>query len=80
MVLLQLPLTTGTGGDDAHAVDALHVRPFPGIRVTTHWSPIYTYFFSGLGIWGRLGLSTFGLDLWAVQLEVGDHQAVSDLY
>jgi hypothetical protein len=22
----------GTGGDDAHAVDALHLRPFPGGR------------------------------------------------
>jgi len=32
MVMLQLPLTTGTGGDDAHAVDALHARPLLGGR------------------------------------------------
>jgi|AntAceMinimDraft_5_1070358.scaffolds.fasta_scaffold07984_2 hypothetical protein len=32
MVLLQLPLMTGTGGDDAHAVEALRLRPFLGGR------------------------------------------------
>jgi hypothetical protein len=29
---LMTVLMIGTGGDDAHAVDALHLRPFPGGR------------------------------------------------
>ena len=29
----------GTGGDDAHAVDALHLRPFPGGRPDLIFDP-----------------------------------------
>jgi hypothetical protein len=29
---MHLPLVTGTGDDDALAVDAPHLRPFPGNR------------------------------------------------
>jgi hypothetical protein len=29
----------GTGGDDTHAVDALHLRPFPGGRPDLIFGP-----------------------------------------
>jgi len=29
----------GTGGDDVHAVDALHLRPFPGSRPDLIFGP-----------------------------------------
>ena len=30
-----ITVVIGTGGDDVHAVDALHLRPFPGGRRTS---------------------------------------------